>query len=112
MASKPVILLVDDDERLRNAVTKVLTAEGHRVICAGSGGEALERLQTQSVALVVSDLRLPDLDGIELLKGARAAQPEVEVVVITGMAASRRPWKPCGWVPMTSSRSRSTVPGC
>ena len=84
MANKPIILLVDDDERLRNAVTKVLTAEGHRVVCAGSGGEALDRLQDSKRGAGVSDLRLPDLDGIALLKGAREAQPEVEVVVITG----------------------------
>ena len=84
MPSRPNILLVDDDERLRTAVSKVLTGEGHRVVCAASGGEALDLLKTQRVALVVSDLRLPDLDGIALLKGAREAQPEVEVVVITG----------------------------
>jgi two-component system, NtrC family, response regulator HydG len=84
MPGRPNILLVDDDERLRTAVSKVLSGEGHRVVCAASGGEALDLLRAQRVALVVSDLRLPDLDGIALLKGARAAQPEVEVVVITG----------------------------
>jgi DNA-binding NtrC family response regulator len=84
MSSRPNILLVDDEERLRTAVGKVLTAEGHRVVCAGSGREALDLLKTQTVGLVVSDLRLPDLDGIALLKAARELQPEVEVVVITG----------------------------
>jgi two-component system response regulator HydG len=84
MASRPNILLVDDDDRLRTAVSKVLTGEGHRVVCAGSGYEGMDLLKTERIALVVSDLRLPDMDGIALLKAAREAQPEVEVVVITG----------------------------
>jgi two-component system response regulator HydG len=77
-------LLVDDDERLRKAAGKVLTAEGYSVVIAASGREALEVLKQEAVALVVSDLRLPDLDGIALLKQARELLPEAEVVMITG----------------------------
>jgi two-component system, NtrC family, response regulator HydG len=84
MAARPHILLVDDDERLRDAAGKVLAAEGYRVIRAASGGEALEVLKQEAVALVVSDLRLPDLDGLALLKQARELLPEAEVVMITG----------------------------
>lgn len=84
MASTPNILVVDDDERLRTAVKKVLAGEGHRVLCAASGVEATNFLKTQDIALVVSDLMLPDYDGIKLLKEARDLQPEVEVVMITG----------------------------
>jgi two-component system, NtrC family, response regulator AtoC len=84
MTDRLHILLVDDDERLRNAAAKVLAAGGHRVLSAAAGHEALETLKRETVALVVSDLRLPDLDGIALLKQARELQPEVEVVMITG----------------------------
>ncbi len=84
MASKPDILLVDDDERLRSAAGKVLAAGGHRVAMASSGREALEKLNQETVALVVSDLRLPDLNGIALLKWIRELRPETEVVMITG----------------------------
>jgi len=84
MANRPNILVVDDDESLRNAVAKVLRAEGHSVFCAGCGGEAMSLLRTQNAALVISDLVLPDLDGLALLKAARELQPEVEVVMITG----------------------------
>jgi DNA-binding NtrC family response regulator len=87
MAPRPTILLVDDEERLRNAVAKVLTAERHCVICAGSGHEALDLLRSQSVALLVSDLRLPDLDGIALLLAARELQPELEAVMMTGFGS-------------------------
>ncbi|MGD0060953.1 MAG: sigma-54 dependent transcriptional regulator [Verrucomicrobiia bacterium] len=84
MADRANILLVDDDERLRTAAGKVLSAEGYRVTRAGSGREALELLQEPSVALVISDLILPDLDGNALLQQIRERRPEVEVVMITG----------------------------
>ena len=84
MAIGANILLVDDDERLRNAAGKVLTGEGYRVIRAGSGREALELLQEPGVALVISDLFLPDLDGNALLQQIREQHSDVEVVMITG----------------------------
>jgi DNA-binding NtrC family response regulator len=84
MAARPNILLVDDDERLRTAAGKVLSAEGYGVASAASGAEALEALKRETFALVVSDLCLPDVDGIALLKQVRELLPEAEVVMITG----------------------------
>jgi len=84
MTTRPLILLVDDDERLRNAASKVLASEGYHVLSATGGQEALEILKRQAIALVVCDLRLPDLDGIEVLKRARELLPETEVVMLTG----------------------------
>jgi len=84
MANRPHILLVDDDERLCNAAGKVLTAEGYHVASASSGQEALDMMREENLALLISDLRLPDLDGIALLKQVRELRPEVEVVMITG----------------------------
>jgi two-component system response regulator HydG len=81
------ILLVDDDESLQRAVVKVLSAEGHPVICAASGAEALERLRAQALALVIADLVLPDLEGTALVRQARELQPDVEVMMITGHAS-------------------------
>jgi DNA-binding NtrC family response regulator len=87
MSNSSLILLVDDDERLRIAGGKVLAAGGYRVVGAANGREALEKLKEIAVALVVSDLRLPDLDGIELLRQSRELRPDVEVVMITGHAS-------------------------
>jgi DNA-binding NtrC family response regulator len=84
MAHQPDILLVDDDERLRTAAGKVLKGEGYSVASAASGYEALDRLKQGGVALLISDLRLPDLDGLALLKQTRELRPETEVVMITG----------------------------
>jgi two-component system, NtrC family, response regulator HydG len=84
MTSRPNILLADDDERLRTAAGKVLTAEGYRVTSVGSGRAALNSLRDTEVALLIADLRLPDLDGIALLQQARQLRPAMEVVMITG----------------------------
>ena len=84
MADAPQILLVDDDERLRRAASKVLAADGYQVAVAASGTEALAGLKQPGLALVISDLRLPGLDGLALLKQARELLPDVEVVMITG----------------------------
>jgi two-component system, NtrC family, response regulator HydG len=84
VTNRPNILLVDDDERLRNAAGKVLSAEGYRVTSAGTGREALDYLRETDVALLIADLRLPDLDGLALLQQARQQRPELEVLMITG----------------------------
>ncbi|MEO6874689.1 MAG: sigma-54 dependent transcriptional regulator [Opitutaceae bacterium] len=84
MAASPNILLVDDDERLRVAAGKVLAGGGYRVANVASGRAALDWLKQRAVALVICDLRLPDLDGLALLKEIRELRPEAEVVMITG----------------------------
>jgi len=81
--SRSHILLVDDDERLRQAAGKVLAAAGYRVVGAASGQEALEAVKRQAVALIITDLRLPDLDGIMLLERVREFLPDTQVVMIT-----------------------------
>lgn len=84
MAGKANILLVDDDEHLRTAAGKVLKSEGYRVATAESGLEAMDALKEPGIVLLISDLRLPDIDGIALLKQALELRPEIEVVMITG----------------------------
>jgi DNA-binding NtrC family response regulator len=84
MATESNILLVDDDERLRRAAEKVLTGGGNHVSTASSGAEATAVLHGKKFPLVLLDLRLPDIDGIGLLKNVRELSPETEVVVITG----------------------------
>lgn len=84
MDARSQILVVDDDERLRKAAEKVLAGEGYSVLVAASAREAMEVLKRQTVALVVSDLCLPDVDGISLLKQVREVLPEAEMVMITG----------------------------
>lgn len=84
MATESNILLVDDDDRLRRAAGKVLAGNGSNVSAASSGAEARALLDEKKFSLVIIDLRLPDIDGIGLLRNVRELSPETEVVMITG----------------------------
>ncbi len=77
------ILVVDDEEDIRTFLADALDAEGYDVTQAGDGAEAATLLDAQSFHLVLTDLRMPRMDGMELLRKIRSDQPEVEVVVLT-----------------------------
>jgi len=82
-----VILVIDDEKNLRWALQRGLSAEGHRVVAAATGGEGLELAAREPPDLVILDLRLPDLDGIEVLKRLRSADPRRPVIMITAHGA-------------------------
>jgi DNA-binding NtrC family response regulator len=77
------ILVVDDEENMVHFLTKLLRGGGFEVEAARTGEEALARLRAGSFELVLTDLRLPDGDGIDVLKAARELHPETVVVLIT-----------------------------
>lgn len=79
-----VILAVDDEAPLREALRKVLAKEGHAVLLAADGQEGLDLLRNTPVNVILLDLKMPGLTGLELLKAARLLVPDVEVIVITG----------------------------
>ena len=65
---KPKILIVDDEERFRNTMRKLLEAEGLNAYTAGSAKEALETLSGDSFDVVILDVRMPEMSGVEALK--------------------------------------------
>jgi two-component system response regulator HydG len=82
--SEPATLLVaDDDPGLRESLERTLTREGYRVILASDGNAALERLQAGGIDLVLTDLKMPGLTGIEVLRAAKAIAPDVDVILLT-----------------------------
>jgi len=82
--SDPATLLIaDDDPGLRQSLERTLTREGYRVILASDGNAALERLQAGGVDLVLTDLKMPGLSGIELLRAVKAIASEVDVILLT-----------------------------
>jgi two-component system NtrC family response regulator len=81
--SEKTVLVVDDDESLRKVTRMQLEELGYRVVTAAGGEEALAALAAEPVALVITDLKMPGMSGLELLKRARAEFPETEVVMIT-----------------------------
>ncbi len=90
MARKAEILLVDDEEALCNAASKILIKEGYRVSFVHTAQEGLAKFEADSPDLLITDLMLPDSDGIEVLKRAKELRPTVEVVVITGHGTVER----------------------
>jgi len=77
------ILLVEDDREMLELVKEHLEGEGHTVTPAGLGAEAIARLKAEAFDIVLTDLRLPDVDGMEVLQASREAQREVPVILIT-----------------------------
>src|SRR4051812_4833556 len=77
------ILLVDDEPDLRVSLGQVLRDEGHLVDVAGDGETAMARLAAQPFHLVVSDVRLPKVDGLTLLRQIRREFPSTEVLLMT-----------------------------
>src|SRR3989337_69092 len=77
------LLVVDDEENMVHFLTKLLRGEGFEIEGAGTGEAALEKLRAGPFDLVLTDLKLPDTDGIGILKAARELHPETVVVLIT-----------------------------
>lgn len=78
------ILVVDDDEDGRVALARVLTAAGHDVVQAGDALTARERLPDYTLELMISDITMPERDGVWLLREVLALQPDLPVIMLTG----------------------------
>jgi DNA-binding NtrC family response regulator len=77
------ILLVEDKEGLRDVLRRTLEKEGYPVLPCSDGTQALTRLQRERFLLVLSDLKLPGADGLEVLRAARRAEPTLPVILMT-----------------------------
>src|SRR4029079_18472049 len=80
----PRILVVEDDMENRAAMVKVLEGAEYKVRETDNGQQALDIINEDDVDILVTDLRLPIMDGVELLKRAKAVDQEIEVIMITG----------------------------
>src|ERR1041385_1118514 len=79
-------LVVDDEPRLRRVLVRLLEGEGFTCAEAGSGVEALKELESGPVPLVISDLRMPEMDGVTLLREIITRWPDTAVIVVTAVA--------------------------
>src|SRR5262245_40352222 len=80
----PKILIVEDDVENRAAMVKVLQGAGYDTVEADNGQTGLDYILEQNIDILVSDLRLPIMDGVELLKRTKATDQDIEVIMITG----------------------------
>src|SRR3990172_11653066 len=80
------VLVVDDEEDALNACSQILRKEGYEVAIAGSAPRGLELARSRPFDLAVLDIKMPKMDGIELLRMLKRVDPELAVVMITGYA--------------------------
>ena len=85
--SAPKVLVVDDNEGMRALLARDLTDRGYQVITAADGLEAIPKARGQDVDVVVTDLSMPNCDGLETLRALKALDPRNEVILMTGFAA-------------------------
>lgn len=88
MAHSVQILLVDDKPEINHSLSSLLSRDGYRVISCQSGEEAFELLKKKKFDLIISDLFLPGISGIEILKHVKMTSPETSVILITGNASA------------------------
>jgi len=84
----PTVLVVDDEPLFLEVVADILTAAGHRVLVAGSVQEAIATLQFEKPAVILTDVMMPDLDGLDFLHRLRAEREwsQVPVIVVSAKA--------------------------
>jgi DNA-binding NtrC family response regulator len=87
MSSKPKILVVDDEARFRTTLGKRLSRRGFEIVTLGSGKDALETLREQTFDVIVLDIRMPEMDGIETLAHIKKIDAGIEVIILTGHAS-------------------------
>ncbi|MCE7960958.1 MAG: response regulator [Acidobacteria bacterium ACB1] len=76
------ILIVDDEQSYRQLLTHVFELDGHSVRTARNGREGLEALESEPADVVVSDVKMPDMTGIEMLRAIRETQPDLGLILI------------------------------
>src|SRR5262245_54910889 len=81
--SIPTLLIVDDEPSNRDSLSRIFTREGMNVLCAPDGKEALEVVRKQRVDVLLTDLMMPGISGLDLLKAVRSLGCETETIVMT-----------------------------
>ena len=80
----PEILIIDDEKAIRKALSEILSAEGYKTEEAPDGEEGLKKFRSKNYDVVLCDIKMPKLDGIEFLQKAGETNPDVPVIMISG----------------------------
>jgi signal transduction histidine kinase len=87
MQRQSKVLVIDDDQFALRSMAKVLGGESYEVVTAASGSEAIDLLKQDAFDLVLTDLKMPEVDGLEVLRQAREITPQAVVLILTGYAS-------------------------
>ena len=82
--SKGKILVIDDEDIVRTSCSRTLSPEGYELSLAKNGTEGLKMADAERFDLVLTDLKMPDVDGIEVLRSINENRPATEVIIVTG----------------------------
>jgi two-component system nitrogen regulation response regulator NtrX len=85
----PAVLIVDDEEKIIESLEGILSDDGFEVLHAFNGYEALKKIETESPDIVLLDIWMPGMDGIETLKEIKKSYPNMPVIIITGHGSIR-----------------------
>ena len=88
-AAPTTVLVVDDEEGIRQALDRFLTRLGYRVLQASSGAEALDRQAAEQPQVMLSDIRMPNMTGVELVPKALAHDPDLAIIMLTAIDEPR-----------------------
>jgi len=80
---KPAILIIDDEAKLRMLLSRLFKMEGYRVFEAGTGAEGLSLAAAETIQIIITDVRLPDASGIDLISRLKTISPQSEIIVLT-----------------------------
>ncbi len=80
---KGKLLIIDDEERLRKLLSRIMQLEGYEVFEAATAKDGLKKLEQETIEVIISDVKLPDINGIELTKKIKANWPATEIIVLT-----------------------------
>ena len=78
------VLVVDDEDQMRKLIRLLLQQKGHTVVEASNGKKAIQHLQEAEIALVISDVVMPDMDGLELIREIRRTHQRIKILAISG----------------------------
>ena len=76
-------MIVDDEEMMRTLLEKILVREGYQISTAVDGRDALEKLETEQFEMIISDMKMPHINGFELLKAVKQEYPSTSVIIMT-----------------------------
>jgi DNA-binding NtrC family response regulator len=96
--SKKSLLIVDDEPEIVSVLSELFEDEGWEVFSASNGKEALRKIQSQSPTVVLSDIQMPDMDGLQLLEEIYKSGVDTPVILLTGFRDAKkmqRAWESC-----------------